>query len=645
MRGILTLRKSTRIWLGILAVGAGAYLILTHTAGGAGCFGAFALGLAIIACLVLLARGAIALSRIIVRRTALRLAFSYFLIGIVPVPLLAALFLLGSYIVAHQFMATRVRREVTAVGESAAAAQSLPRITADASGRVLSSDVAWIKPGEAAAWIGTLARPAFLGANRQVWLAVPERGAKAVRLLRLDDARSPWLQELANRTGYEVSASLEVATRSEKGIRLGTSKDDNDRVVRVNEKTDADAPARRPADAPAPGRGAWNGEWIRAYYLETVANAPPSEGGEDQDVAILKARSSPHNVEEQLFAQGVREIGKALRIGFIVVAILLLVVYLGALAVAFVLAGSIARNVNRLTRAANAVSRGDYSVRIQSRSRDQIGDLTRSFDGMAASIERSVQETVRRQKVDAEIAMARTIQQKLLPPPEAELPAFSVHAHSEPADEIGGDYYDYMEAPGGRTLAALGDVSGHGLPTGLLVGMAKAGLATLVEAGYRDGELFARLNELIHRSTDPRHYMTLALLEYDPASRRGRLTNAGQLAPYRISGGRVTALELPALPLGLFPAKSFPTAEYELAPGDRIVFLTDGLVEAVDGSDEAFGFERLEDMLRANAAADAPTLRSAIVDAVRAHAGDRPLEDDCTLLILTIRDVPPLASS
>src|SRR6476660_2570740 len=139
----VTLRKSTRIWLGILAVGAGAYLILTHTAGGAGCFGGFALGLAIIAGLVLLARGAIALSRIIVRRTALRLAFSYFLIGIVPVPLLAALFLLGSYIVAHQFMATRVRREVTAVGESAAAAQSLPRITADASGRVLSSDVAW----------------------------------------------------------------------------------------------------------------------------------------------------------------------------------------------------------------------------------------------------------------------------------------------------------------------------------------------------------------------------------------------------------------------------------------------------------------------------------------------------------------------
>ena len=79
-----------------------------------------------------------------------------------------------------------------------------------------------------------------------------------------------------------------------------------------------------------------------------------------------------------------------------------------------------------------------------------------------------------------------------------------------------GDYYDYIGLPDGRTAVALGDVSGHGLPTGLLVAMAKAALSTLLEAGHRGGELFARLNDLIHRSTDPRHYMTLALLVLRP---------------------------------------------------------------------------------------------------------------------------------
>jgi serine phosphatase RsbU (regulator of sigma subunit) len=632
MRPSVQLRKSTRIWLVILVLAVGTRVVMKRALGleDTGCFGGFVLLLAVAASVFLFVRGTIVLFRAIVRRTTLRLAFSYFLIGLVPVPLLAALLVLGNYIEAHQFMATRVRREVTAIGEAALGGRSLPRVASDGSGRVTASDVPWLRPGEAAPWIGTLARPAFLGVNGTVWLAVPEPGQRAARLLRFDDPNGPWLQELADRTGYEVSASLETSSRTENGVRI-TTRDDRSKKRRSR---DPEAPSRRPEGAPPPGRGIWDGEWIHAFYLETVANAPADQAA-DSEVAIIRALSSPHSVEEQLFTQGVKDIARVARVTFLGLAAVLLVVYLAAVAVAFVLVGSIARNVNRLTRAAQAVSRGDYSVRIHSKSRDQIGDLARSFDQMTASIERSVSDRVRQQKVDAEIAMAATIQQKLLPPREATLPGFTVHAHSNPAAEIGGDYYDYMEAPGGRNIAALGDVSGHGLPTGLLVGMAKAGIATLVEADYRDGQLFARLNELIVRSTDPRHYMTLALLDYDPRTRRGRLTNAGQLAPYRISEGAVSALELPAFPLGLFSGKSYPTAEHAFHAGDRLVFFSDGLVEAVDPRDEPFGFERFEAVLASNAAADAGTIRDALLAAVRAHAGDRPFDDDCTLMVLT----------
>ena len=312
--------------------------------------------------------------------------------------------------------------------------------------------------------------------------------------------------------------------------------------------------------------------------------------GPRYDVAILTAEASPHLLVQQLFSQGVADIHRAFWIAFVTVSGILLVVYLAALAIAFVLVGSLARNVNRLTRAAEAIARGDFSVRIQSKSRDQIGDLARSFDGMAESIQRLLVATAEKERLQSELAIARTIQHKLLPPPEAALPGFHVLAHFEPVDEIGGDYYDYLPMGGGRTAVALGDVSGHGLPTGLLVAMAKAGLSTLLEAGHRDAELFGRMNELIHRSTDPRHFMTLAVLAYDPATRRGRLTNAGQLAPYRISGGRVVPLSLPGLPLGLFPDRSFPTQEYSFAAGDLVVLLTDGFVEAVDAQRRGLRF-------------------------------------------------------
>ncbi|HEX4440539.1 MAG TPA: PP2C family protein-serine/threonine phosphatase, partial [Thermoanaerobaculia bacterium] len=113
-------------------------------------------------------------------------------------------------------------------------------------------------------------------------------------------------------------------------------------------------------------------------------------------------------------------------------------------------------------------------------------------------------------------------------------------------------------------------------------------------------------------------------------------TNAGQLAPYRVAAsGAVDALELPAFPLGIFPGKTYPTTEYAFAAGDRLVFFTDGLVEAVDSRDDAFGFQRFERVLRDHAAGDASAIRDALLAAVRAHAGARPLDDDCTLLILT----------
>jgi serine phosphatase RsbU (regulator of sigma subunit) len=623
------LRKSTRIWIAVFLLSAGGGALLERLRPEGGCTVGLFQAAAVAALLVLLARGAVALFRLVIRRTALRLAFSYFLIGVVPIPLLLALLFLSSYIVAHQYMANRIRREVTAVGESALTSvrrRNLPGASAQG-GKVESSDVAWLKPGAAAPWIEAIARPGFLVADERLWLVAPASPG-SVRFLDLSDPEAPWIQELADRTGYTVRAEASEASTENRGFTVRTDEPEKPGPKIV------EPPERRPAGAPPPGQGLIRSEWIHAFYLETVLDAPT--GAPRYDVAVLIGTASPQLLVDQLFAQGVKDVGRIFRIAFVAVGGILLVVYLQALVIAFVLVGSIARNVNRLTRAAQAVGRGDFSVRIQSKSRDQIGDLARSFDGMAESIQKLLVETAEKERLQSELSIARTIQHKLLPPPEAARPGFRVLAHFEPVAEIGGDYYDYLEMPDGRTAIALGDVSGHGLPTGLLVAMAKAALATLLEAAHSGAELFGRLNDLIHRSTDPRHYMTLVVLAYDPRTRRGLLTNAGQLAPYRISGGRVEALSLPGLPLGLFPDRSFPEREFAFESGDVVVFLTDGFVEAADGKDEPIGFERVEAVLAKSAAGGAAAIRDALLAAVRAHTGERPADDDRTLLILTL---------
>jgi serine phosphatase RsbU (regulator of sigma subunit) len=634
----MALKKSTKAWVINFAVSAVVACVIRATSKEMGCLGSLALANAIFSGLVLLAMGIARLFRLIVRRIALRLAFSYFLIGVVPIPLLAALLFAVSYVFASQLLGTRVRREADVVVEHAASAAGTPSFRVQ-DGKIESSDVDWLPPGTVVPWASRLDAPRPLLKAGAVWFAVPAFGSDPgrIKLVWFSDPSRRILQELADRTGYEVRQGF---GRGRPGVEIDLEDvPDSKTKSRKREKNEW-AAAARPKNRPTGGSGV-EGEWLFGVYLEkpiaVVAGANP-----DRVVALL-ARTSPRILFDQIFAQGVPDVGRVFWGVVLGIGVALLLVYLVALGIAFYLVGTIARSVNRLTRTAQAIARGDFSVRVQSKARDQIGDLARSFDGMAESIERLLVQTAEKERLEGEIAIARTIQQKLLPPPEAEIKGLAILAHFQPVAEIGGDYYDYFSMPDGRIAVAVGDVSGHGLPTGLLVAMAKAALTTQIESGLSGSALFTRLNDLIHRSTDSRNYMTLSLLACDPATRRAELTNAGQLAPYRLSEGTMVSLSLPSFPLGTSPRSDFPTASYEVAAGDRLVFLTDGLVEAADPAGEPFGFERLEALLRAEASADAARLREAVLAAVSAHTHGAPPDDDRTLLIVTLKPVEDVA--
>jgi serine phosphatase RsbU (regulator of sigma subunit) len=628
------LRKSTWVYLALFVV-AIVLIVIDGSSSRLGGWGDVAVLLAFTAGPLLLWRAARAALSSIVHRLALRLAFSYFLIGVLPIPLLAALFACFGYLTAHQLIATRMRNEVNTLAELAPAeGASVPRVALGPDGRVATSDVPWLSPGDTAPWASALDDPHPVVGNEQVWIGVRTDGPKGstVRLIPIGDQSAPYLQRLADRTGYEVAVALGSEETSSSGYQFRVRRDRSDAKHNFRFVV--------PREAEQNPRGIWHRSILAGVYLDrAVAVVGKSESA--QPIVAFMGRTSPAVLTAQFWAQGVPEVRRVIRILLMSLTAALLFVYLVALAIAFVLVGSIVRNVNRLTRAARAVAHGDFSVRVNSRSRDQIGDLARSFDGMAQSIQRLLQETARKEKIEAELAVARAIHDSFLPERGAAWKGFHATAHYEPAAAVGGDYYDILPMPDGRTAVSIGDVSGHGLPTGLLAAGVRATLASFVELGVPAPEAFVRLGRRTARARNPerRLYTTLAFFVYDDARRIGTLTNAGHPAPYRLTaGGLLERMELPALPIGLLPDReiAYPSRDYRFEPGDRIVFFTDGVVEAANAAEVPWGYERLEALLARDWTKTADEIIDAVLKDVAAFVGPTPLEDDRTLLILTL---------
>jgi serine phosphatase RsbU (regulator of sigma subunit) len=630
----VTLRKSTWVYLALFVIA----LVLVAIDGSSdrlGALGTLAVLVAWTAGPLLLWRAGRAAFSKVVHRLALRLAFSYFLIGIVPIPLLASLLAVVAYFLSHQYMATRLRSEVTTLAELASAEHAaVPRVALGPGDRVIASDVPWIAPGDETPWARDLAEPHPIVADDRVWIGIRADSAKGpeIRLFPIGDRQAPYRQQLADRTGYDVAIELGSENKSTTGYEIRVKRD-------TDPKADLGSRFVSPAH-PREAKSFWDRKFLTGVYVDRAVAVVGQKETRGPVVAFV-ARTSPSVVFAQLFAQGVPEMQRVVRIILFILAASLLCVYLVALAIAFGLVGSIVRNVNRLTRATRAVARGDFSVRVQSRSRDQIGDLARSFDGMADSIQRLLLETARKEKIEAELAVARAIQEAFLPESGASWNGFHATAHFEPSADVGGDYYDILPMPDGRTAVSIGDVSGHGLPTGLLAAAARASIASFVELGVPASEAFLRLGRRTTRAHDSerRLYTTLAIFAYDAEPRVGTLTNAGHPAPYRVCpDGRIERLALPSLPVGLLPEKttSYPSRDFRFEPGDRVVFFTDGVVEAANALEEPWGYERLEALLSREAASPADRIIQRILDEVSAHVGATPLEDDRTLLVLTL---------
>jgi sigma-B regulation protein RsbU (phosphoserine phosphatase) len=168
--------------------------------------------------------------------------------------------------------------------------------------------------------------------------------------------------------------------------------------------------------------------------------------------------------------------------------------------------------------------------------------------------------------------------------------------------------------------------------------MAKSALAVQVTFDPEVGAVMSTLNRMVYQSARRRLLSTLCYAILDPRLKELYYASAGHVFPYRVSpGGDVEALQDESYPLGVRAVVDVRVRASKLAPGDAVFMYSDGLVEATaENDDEAFGFERLEESLRRHAAKPPGALRDAVLEDVRRFTGQRPLDDDLTVLVLRL---------
>jgi phosphoserine phosphatase RsbU/P len=256
-----------------------------------------------------------------------------------------------------------------------------------------------------------------------------------------------------------------------------------------------------------------------------------------------------------------------------------------------------------------------------------------SFSGILSTVSlalimllRSTRMSRRQAILEGELAAAQQVQQVLLPDQTETVPGFAVETVYQPAQQVGGDFFQILPDGEGGLLAVVGDVAGKGLPAAMLVSVLVGAIRGVAEYTSDPAELLASLNErLVGRGGGS---FSTALVARIAASGAVTIANAGHLSPY-LDGREV---ELPgALPLGVMSGALYEASEFYLAPGSRLTFYSDGVVEAQNQKGELFGFDRAKSLSTQPAAA--------IVEAAQQFGQ----EDDIT--VVTIRRHAAVASA
>jgi len=311
----------------------------------------------------------------------------------------------------------------------------------------------------------------------------------------------------------------------------------------------------------------------------------------------------------------------------------LLSIFLGML-----MAGIVTKPLKQLTLVVKEIAKGDFTKRVEVKTKDEVGVLADSVNQMAQDLEAATEAKIYKERVKKELEIAAKIQQELLPKETPALENLEVAGNIWPATEVGGDVYDFLTDAAGNHYFYVGDVTGHGVPAGMISAVANATIVSTIESGDIQG-VAANVNKVLRAKTAHNLFLTLLIVKHS-LDESLSFVNAGheQLLHYRATTNDVILENSGGIALGLFDGieDKLTVDHIDMQSGDIVVIYTDGIPEAWANENDQYGMEVFQDVLLqiAQTGSTAEQIKEHIYKEVKQFMGDYEQKDDITLVVL-----------
>jgi sigma-B regulation protein RsbU (phosphoserine phosphatase) len=616
-------------------------------------------------------RTLMAVQRRLLWRVRRKLVVSYILIGLVPVMLIAALFLFAGWMLmmnvsAYLLLQSLDRRmtdaaivadsivsEVEEEGAAASARRILARRQQNLERRYagMSTALLTLEPDGSAK----------MRAAAGEWDhgPAPDRIPAWVIRERRYVEKMPYLDEAVGGPAKLVARAVAFSTKSSPAfcliVDVPIDQHEKDRIrdelgLRVGDVSPpaGGSDARNTAvRVESPGTaGLWTyaslARWVNIFNSRdwnTGATTTVSVDFVARPLELYRRVASGQALGDQLtFAE-------ALLYVLLIVGILFLIIETVAFIMGFSLARSITGSIHQLFAGTQRIQQGDFTHRIDVNARDQLGELAESFNSMTRSIDHLLRQQAEKRRLEEELRIARDIQTSLLPRGPLRVPGVTLAALCVPAREVGGDYYDFFPLGDERVGMLIADVAGKGTSAALYMAELKGLMLSLSQVYQSPKQLLVEVNRIISENLDARSFITMTYAVLDikrqtmTYARAGHTPliylPAGQQAPAAqvlAPGGLVLGLRIDGI------AAKFESLLEEstltLGPGDVCVLFTDGITEAMNIEADLFGEKRLCRVVEQHGHLPSEELRERILREVEDWVGFADQHDDMTMILI-----------
>lgn len=298
--------------------------------------------------------------------------------------------------------------------------------------------------------------------------------------------------------------------------------------------------------------------------------------------------------------------------------------------------------IKTLKEGVEQIAKGRFDHRISVKSNDELGLLSDAFNKMSNDLKKALRAMAYKERVGKELELAKEIQNSLVPSKVPEIAGLDIMASVKPAEEIGGDCYDFLKVNDEKTIMYLGDVTGHGVPSGLLVSVANA---LIYDYSTRADikTIMCGTNRVLHAKSRPNMFITMVMLEWNSALSTMNFVSAGheKILHYKAKTKKIDELESGGIALGMVPDTTnlLKINNVDLKTNDFLIIYSDGIPEAWSKKKEQYGLMRLRStcldiISHSDKSPTAAFVHNKIIENVTGFMNGYPQADDITLMVI-----------